>query len=298
MMGRGGGTLAQAKINLSLRVLDKEPDGFHSIETVFLRLDLGDDVRLRITAKARTLVCGAMRDQPQEENLAYRAAALYSEETGWPGGFEIVIKKEIPLGGGLGGGSADAAAVLRILNTLSPDPLPADALRQLAARIGSDVPFLASDFVMALGRGRGERLLELAPLPSRDVQLFFPPFGIDTREAYALLDASRSARTGAVPELTAQMFGDWESAAERSVNDFEPVVRPRWPAIDALMTRGERHGLFHRMSGSGSTVFEVPGINARLLESGTDLLPPQIPEGTKVIATRTAGSVVPVELLD
>jgi 4-diphosphocytidyl-2-C-methyl-D-erythritol kinase len=297
MIGRGGRTLAQAKINLSLRVLDKEPDGFHSIETVFLRLDLGDDVRLRI-AKARTLVCGEMRGQPHEKNLAYRAAALYSDETGWPAGFEIVIKKEIPIGGGLGGGSADAAAVLRILNTLSPNPVPADALRELAARLGSDVPFLASDFVMALGRGRGEKLLELAPLPSRDVQLFFPPFGIDTGEAYALLDASRSTGPRAVPELTAEMFGDWESAAKTSVNDFEAVARPRWPAIDALMARGERYGLFYRMSGSGSTVFKVPGINTRLVEGNPNLPPLQVPEGTKVIVTRTAESVVPVELLD
>ena len=298
MIGRGGRTLAQAKINLSLRVLDKEPNGFHSIETVFLRLDLGDDVRLHIRAKARTLRCGQMHDQPQEQNLAYRAAELFAQETGWPGGFEIVIKKRIPIGGGLGGGSADAAAVLRILNKLSPNPLQAGALRELAGRLGSDVPFLASDFVMALGWGRGERLLELAPLPSRDVQLFFPPFGIDTGEAYALLDASRGTGPRAVPELTAEMFGDWESAARRSVNDFEAVVRPRWPAIDALMARGERYGLFYRMSGSGSTVFKVPGINTRLVEGNPNLPPLQVPEGTKVIVTRTAESVVPVELLD
>lgn len=298
MIGRGGRTLAQAKVNLSLRVLNKEPDGFHSIETVFLRLDLGDDVRLHIRAKARSLRCGVMRDQPQEDNLAYRAAALYSEEAGWPGGFEIVIKKRIPIGGGLGGGSADAAAVLRILNTLSPNPLEADALRDLASRLGSDVPFLASDFVMALGWGRGEQLLELAALPSRDVQLFISPFGIDTGEAYALLDASRSAWPRAVPELTADMFGYWESAAKRSVNDFEAVVRPRFPAIDALLARGDRHGLFYRMSGSGSTVFKVPGIHTRQVEGNPDLPPLQIPKGTKVIVTRTAESVVPVELLD
>jgi 4-diphosphocytidyl-2-C-methyl-D-erythritol kinase len=298
MIGRGGRTLAQAKINLSLRVLDREPDGFHSIETVFLRLDLGDDVRLHIRAKARTLRCGVMRDQPQAENLAYRAAALFADETGWPGGFEIVIKKRIPIGGGLGGGSADAASVLRILNTLAPNPISAGALLELAARLGSDVPFLASDFVMALGWGRGEKLLQLAPLPPRDVQLFIPPFGIDTGEAYALFDASRSPLPHAVPELTAEMFGDWESAARRSVNDFEAVIRPRWPAIDALMARADRYGLFYRLSGSGSTVFKVPGIRTRLVGDSPEHPPLQVPEGTKIIVTRTAESVVPVELLD
>jgi 4-diphosphocytidyl-2-C-methyl-D-erythritol kinase len=298
MIGRGGRTLAQAKINLTLRVLNKEPDGFHSIETVFLRLDLGDDVRLHVRAKARLLRCGVMRDRPQEENLAYRAAALYAEETGWPGGFEIVIKKRIPIGGGLGGGSADAAAVLRILNKIAPSPLPPDALRALAVRLGADVPFLASDFVMAIAWGRGEKLLEIAALPSRDVQLFLPPFGIDTGEAYALLDSSRSAHPRAVPELTVDMFGDWGSAAKRSINDFEAVIRPRFPAIDALMARGDRLGLFYRMSGSGSTVFKVPGVHTRHVESSPDLPPLQVPEGTKIIVTRTAESVVPVELLD
>jgi 4-diphosphocytidyl-2-C-methyl-D-erythritol kinase len=298
MTGRAARTLAQAKINLSLRVLDKEPDGFHSIETVFLRLDLGDEVRLHIRDKARTVRCEAMHDQPQERNLAYRAASLYAEETGWPGGFEIEIKKEIPIGGGLGGGSADAAAVLRILNTLATNPLPGDALLVLAARLGSDVPFLASDFVMALGWGRGEKLLELPHLPPRDVQLFFPPFGINTGEAYALLDASRTDWPRGVPDLTAEMFGDWESAAKVSVNDFEAVVRSRWPAIDSLLARDERYGHFYRMTGSGSTVYKVPGIQTRQEENGPGLPSLQVPDGVRVIVTRTAESVVPVELLD
>ncbi|HJQ53873.1 MAG TPA: 4-(cytidine 5'-diphospho)-2-C-methyl-D-erythritol kinase [Gemmatimonadaceae bacterium] len=297
MNGRGGRTLAQAKVNLSLRVLAKQPDGYHSIETVFLRLALGDDVRLHVRASARTLRCGVMRDQPEDQNLAYRAAALYAKETGWPGGFEIVIKKRIPIGGGLGGGSADAAAVLRILNTLSQRPLPQSALQDLAGRIGSDVPFLTSDYVMAIGWGRGEKLLKLPALPARDIQLFFPPFGIDTAQAYALLDERGERHDPLVPELTAEMFRDWESAARHSVNDFEAVIRPRWPAIDALLARGDRYGLFYRMSGSGSTVFKIPGVT-RDIEAAKTLPPLEVPEGTQRIVTRTADSVVPVEILD
>src|SRR6476619_2800285 len=213
---RGGRTLAQAKINLSLRILAKEADGFHSIETVFQRIALGDDVRVHIRELTRTLRCGVMRDAPEEENLAYRAAEAYAKETGWPGGFEIVIKKRIPIGGGLGGGSADAAAVLRILNTLSRNPISSAALQKVGAKLGSDVPFLASEYVMAIGWGRGEKLLELPALPPRDVQLFFPPFGIDTGEAYALLDATRAEHVREVPDLTAEMFRSWESAARHS----------------------------------------------------------------------------------
>lgn len=298
MSGRAGRMLAQAKINLALRVFGKEPDGYHSIETVLLRLDLGDDIEVRTTRRERSLRCFEMRGQPPEENLAYRAAELFSQETGWPKGFEIEIVKNVPIGGGLGGGSADAAAVLQILNTLSSKAMSSEKLLELAGRLGADVPFLASDHVMALSWGRGEKMLPLDPLPSRDIQLFFPPFGIDTGEAYALLDAARGPYAGSGPELTTEMFRDWDSAARNSVNDFEAVIRPRHKEIDALLARGDRHGLFCRMSGSGSTVFKVSGIGTRSLDADAKVPPLDISVGTKLVVTRTAENVVPVELLD
>jgi 4-diphosphocytidyl-2-C-methyl-D-erythritol kinase len=295
---RGGRTLAQAKINLSLRILGRQPNGYHSIETVFMRVDLGDDVRVHVREKARTLRCGVMRDQPESENLAFRAAELYANETGWPQGFEIVIKKRIPIGGGLGGGSADAAAVLRILNAISARPVSSERLRELAFQLGSDVPFLVSDYSMALGWGRGERLLGLPPLPSRDVYLFFPPFGVNTGEAYTLLDESRSGVSSDAPDLTAEMFEDWESAARHSVNDFEPVIRKRYPIIDQLLRRGDNYDLFYRLSGSGSTVFKIPGVTKSGIDAASDLPALSLPAGTKRVVTRTSDSVVPVEILD
>ncbi len=298
MSPRAARTLAQAKINLALRVLGKETDGYHAIETVFLRLELGDDVEVRVTSGKRSLKCYEMRDWPPEGNLAYRAAALFADETGWPKGFEIEIVKNIPIGGGLGGGSADAAAVLRILNSLAPRPVSEEALLDLAGRLGSDVPFLVSDYAMALAWGRGDKLLRLDPLPLRDVQLFFPPFGIDTAQAYALLEESRSDSSSRSPELTTEMFADWESAARNSVNDFEPVMRPRWSEIDTLLTRGARSGHFYRMSGTGSTVFKVTGVTTRPVESNSTLSSLVVPAGTRSIITRTSTSVVPIELLD
>jgi 4-diphosphocytidyl-2-C-methyl-D-erythritol kinase len=298
MSPRAARTLAQAKINLALRVLGREPDGFHSIETVFLRLELGDDVEIRVTSGKRSLRCYEMRDWPQEGNLAYRAAALYAEQTGWPKGFEIEIVKNIPIGGGLGGGSADAAATLRILNTLSPKRVTEETLFDFAGQLGSDVPFLASDHAMALAWGHGEKLLRLPPLPSRDIQLFFPPFGIETAQAYELLDESSGDVPQRAPELTTEMFADWDSAAKNSVNDFEPIMRPRWSEIDALLARGDRFGLFYRMSGTGSTVFKVAGVTTRRVETTKKLPPLVVPPGTKNIITRTASSVVPIELLD
>jgi 4-diphosphocytidyl-2-C-methyl-D-erythritol kinase len=295
---RAARTLAQAKINLALRVLGQEPDGYHAIETVFLRLALGDDIELRVTNGRRSLKCYEMRDWPPEGNLAYRAAALFAGETGWPKGFEIEIVKNIPIGGGLGGGSADAAAVLRILNGLAPKPLSEEMLHELAGRLGSDVPYLVSDYAMAMAWGRGDRLLRLDPLPSRDIQLFFPPYGIDTAQAYALLDETRTDAPSRTPELTTDMFADWDSAARNSVNDFEPVIRARWEEIDTLLTRGARFGLFYRMSGSGSTVFKVVGVTTRGRDSDAKLPPLVVPAGTRSIMTRTSTSVVPIELLD
>jgi 4-diphosphocytidyl-2-C-methyl-D-erythritol kinase len=295
---RAARTLAQAKINLALRVLDKGTDGYHAIETVFLRLELGDDVEIRTTTGKRSLKCYEMRDWPAEGNLAFRAAALYADETGWPKGFEIEIEKNIPIGGGLGGGSADAAAVLRILNGLAPNPISDEALLELGGRLGSDVPFLVSDYAMALAWGRGDTLLRLDPLPVRDVQLFFPPFGIDTAQAYSLLDESRPDSTKRSPELTTEMFATWDSAAKNSVNDFEPVIRSRWPEIDALLARGARSGVFHRMSGSGSTVFKVAGVNAPRIESKSGPGSTIVAAGTRSIITRTSTSVVQIELLD
>jgi 4-diphosphocytidyl-2-C-methyl-D-erythritol kinase len=295
---RAARTLAQAKINLALRVLGKQPDGFHAIETVFLRLELGDDVELRVTSGQRSLRCFEMRDWPAEGNLAYRAAALFADETGWPKGFEIEIVKNIPIGGGLGGGSSDAAAVLRILNGLAAKPMSEDSLFALAGQLGSDVPFLVSNYAMAMAWGRGDKLLRLDPLPPRDVQLFFPPFGIDTAQAYMLLDDSRGDSVSRNPELTTEMFATWDAAAKNSVNDFEPVIRPRWSEIDALLTRGARSGLFYRMSGSGSTVFKVAGVTRRPAKSDSTLPSVDVPPGTRSIMTSTSTSVVPIELLD
>jgi 4-diphosphocytidyl-2-C-methyl-D-erythritol kinase len=298
MSGRAARMLAQAKINLALRVFGLRSDGYHSIETVFLRLELGDDVEVRTTRGEKSVHCFEMREKRPEENLAYRAAELYAKETGWPKGFDIEIVKNIPIGGGLGGGSADAAAVLRILNTLATNPVPSEKLLEMAAALGSDVPFLASDQPMAMSWGRGERLLPVKPLPPREVELFFPPFGVDTAEAYALLDAERGDYAGPGPEFTTEMFADWESAARNSVNDFEGVIRRRRPEIDTLLAWGEKHRQFYRMSGSGSTVFRVSGASAQSGIAEEELPELILPEGTARIFTRTAWSVVPVELLD
>ena len=148
---------AQAKLNLGLRVLARERGGYHEIETLFMRIALADVVTVRSLEEDRTLVVHGVDVGPSEENLAYRAAVAYGIATGWPRGFSIDIEKRIPVGGGFGGGSADAGGVLRALNALAPTPVADAELLRIAMTLGADVPYLTTNEPYALAWGRGER---------------------------------------------------------------------------------------------------------------------------------------------
>jgi 4-diphosphocytidyl-2-C-methyl-D-erythritol kinase len=289
--------IAQAKINLFLRVLAREEGGYHSIETLFLRLDIGDTVRVRIgDGVERVIDChgpACPRDGlgAPEENLAYRAAVAYAEATGWPRGFAIDVEKNIPVGGGLGGGSADAAAVLRVLDAMAPAAAAPETMAAIAARLGADVPFLASDSVCALAWGRGQRMLELRPPPRRQVELLVPPFGVSTHWAYEQLGAPRADPTVRSAMHRLGELSSWEHLANLAVNDLEPVVGARHPEIAscvaALRARGARIAM---MSGSGSAVF---GIFDRRSDSVSDK-----PGAVTTLRTRTATRVVGVERIE
>jgi 4-diphosphocytidyl-2-C-methyl-D-erythritol kinase len=286
---------AQAKVNLILRVLAREASGFHSIETVFLRLDLSDEISLRITT-GRSLDCSgpalpAGGLGPVERNLAYRAADAYIGATGWPAGFAIEIEKRIPAGGGLGGGSADAGAVLRALDALSPNPL-GPHLVELAAGLGADVPFMSIDSPMSLAWGRGERLYPVPPLEPRPVLLVIPDFAIATADAYAWLAAGRGeyAPVGAV--LAAESLATWEAVVGAATNDFEAVVARRRPVIADVIDRlRSMDALVAMLSGSGSAVFgvfdQMPV--ASEVERAT---------GLRTIATQTSDRVFRVERVE
>jgi len=291
-----GRTFAQAKVNLALRILGRNTDGYHAIETVFLRLELADTVTVRVTDRTRSLRCDVMKGESAEKNLAFRAAKAFADTTGWPRGFEIVIDKQIPIGGGLGGGSADAAAVLRILNKLSPQPVSDGKLLALAAGLGADVPFLAGEDVMALGSGRGEKLEPLAPLPQRSVVPLVPSRGMSTAEAYALVAGARGSYDMRPRSLSTDMFRSWDHAARHAVNEFEPFVGEVFPHMHAWLEMGARLGLLTRLSGSGSTVFMVDAGTKDSLQSAIASL--GLDASTTVVRTRTATSVVPVEILD
>ncbi len=283
---------AQAKLNLGLRILARERSGYHEIETLFARIALADIVTVRPRDEERSLVVRGLESGPELENLAYLAAAAYSDATGWPGGFEIDIEKRIPVGGGLGGGSADAGAVLRALNALAARPVSDVELLRIALTIGADVPYLTTTESLALAWGRGERMLSLPALPERTVLLVLPGFAVSTAEAFGWIASARTAdvpspRLVSVAELTS-----WETLQPHVVNDFEPVVCERHPDAASTLAQLRAAGAtIAGMSGSGSTMFGVVP-----LFSDTAALVSALP-GT-VVPTRTVTRVAAVELVE
>lgn len=283
---------AQAKLNLGLRILARERGGFHTIETLFARIALADTVTIRPRDEERSLEVHGLGTGPMSKNLAYQAACAYGDATGWPRGFEIVIEKRIPVGGGLGGGSADAGAVLRGLNALASKPVSEAELLRIAMTLGADVPYLTSIEPFALAWGRGERMLALPTLPERAVLLVLPGFAVHTADAYAWVAASRPAdvpspRLVSIAELTS-----WETLAPHVVNDFEAAVNERHPEVATIIAQLRVAGAsIAGMSGSGSTLFGVVP-----LFSDTAKLTSELP-GT-VVPTRTVTRVSGVELVE
>ncbi len=246
-----------AKINLFLEVIRRRPDGFHDIETVMQLVGLYDEVRLEQCREGIAIrVEGA--DLPQgEENLAWRAARLLLDRAGRPGGVSVSLRKRIPLGGGLGGGSSNAAAVLAGVNRLYGLGRSLEELQALAAALGSDVPFFLGGG-LALATGRGEVLRPLRPWPGRWVVIANPGIGISTAWVYQQASSKLTewgGRASIQPLLTGDMLPwppDW------AFNRLESVVLPEQPevaALKALLQGGG--GAPALMSGSGASVFAI-----------------------------------------
>ncbi|HSE51140.1 MAG TPA: 4-(cytidine 5'-diphospho)-2-C-methyl-D-erythritol kinase [Gemmatimonadales bacterium] len=251
---------ARAKANLFLRVLARESDGYHSIETLFCRLELADTLSARRTEGTEvSLVVEGADTGPTEENLALRAARLVLENSRTRFGVELALTKRVPVGAGLGGGSADAAAALGLVNALGGNAIPRSELLHLAARLGADVPFCLSEAPLAIGWSHGERMMALPALPRAPVLLLTPPVPIRTVQAYGWIDETRPAvgRRGSLL-LDAQALAGWSDVARMAGNDFESVVFGRHPVIrEAFEALARTRPLLCRMSGSGSTLLAV-----------------------------------------
>jgi 4-diphosphocytidyl-2-C-methyl-D-erythritol kinase len=251
---------APAKVNLALRILAKEESGFHQLETVFAAVDFGDVLTVAVRGSGISLELDGLHLGPPEENLVYRAAMSFRKLTGIKEGLEIHLEKRIPVEAGLGGGSSDAAATLRALASLFPGQMEDEALFDLAASLGSDVPFFLGPTPLALAWGRGDRLLSLTPLEEAPVLLAVPPVGMSTPRAYGLLAKNREDQeTARGPgRITMEELQEWPRVAEFAANDFEEVVFPELPLLARLRESLEETGArFSLLSGSGSALFGV-----------------------------------------
>jgi 4-diphosphocytidyl-2-C-methyl-D-erythritol kinase len=251
---------ALAKLNLFLRVLARNDDGLHGIETLLCLINLADTLQAeRREGRGVTIQVEGPDVGPAAENLAVRAAARVLEATGNRFAVHLTLAKRIPIRAGLGGGSSDAAATLHLVNSLAGNAVPRHELLQLAAQIGSDVPFFFTGAPLALAWSRGERMMRLPPLPPSPALLVTPPVPIPTAEAYAWVDQARmgSERRGAVA-LDLDALAHWGDIGRMAGNDFEAPVFSRHPAVrtafEALVTT---RPLVCRMTGSGSTLFAI-----------------------------------------
>ena len=244
---------APAKVNLFLRILAKEESGYHQLETLYGAVDFCDEIVLHPTEQGVSIEVVGPSVGPDEENLAYLAAEALLDAAGLTTGVHVSLTKNIPVGAGLGGGSSDAGATLRALNTLLGTPLSAPELLQIAGRLGADVPFFASGAGAALAWGRGERLLPVPVAPGLTVLLALPSLHIDTTEAYQHL---RVPERIAPTTLRLDMLGRTETLEELAMNDFEASVFERHPELAGIREALDEVGaLTARLSGSGSALF-------------------------------------------
>lgn len=248
---------AYAKINLTLSILGKLPNGYHTLETVLQSVSLHDTITLTPQPQTGiTLSCSQPLPCPQEENTAYKAATLFYRHTGLPAAISIHLQKRIPHGAGLAGGSADAAAVLRGLNTLHNTQLSTQALCQLASAIGADVPFCVCGGAM-LATGTGVQLSPLPSMPPCTLLICKPPQSISTAQAYAAFDAcAPTPQPSAVPLCHALQQQDLPAIARHLHNTFLSAPVPE--AVHTIQNTLLAHNALGAcMSGSGSAVFGI-----------------------------------------
>jgi len=252
---------ACAKVNLTLEVLDRRPDGYHNLESVTICIGLWDRLEFEVSdGPAEIAVSVEGEGAPEgEENTVYRAAASFLAAAGRELKIKAMITKGIPAQAGLGGGSSDAAAALRALNGMTGSPLDAEDLQAMGAEIGSDVPlFMIGGTVLM--RGRGEIVTPLPDVPRFWLVLAKPDYGVSTAAAYAALDkaADRTRRHRAEATSAAIRAGNLREIAECLWNDFEVPVFQMHPDIRGLKERLLEIGaLGALLAGSGSAVFGI-----------------------------------------
>ena len=255
---------AFAKINLRLDILGKRTDGFHELRTVFQSISLHDELRLRASREPGIylIIHGneSLSQEPSRKNLVYRAVESLRRELKMRGGVEIDLKKKIPAGRGLGGGSSDAAAALLGYLRLTKKELPTARLLEIAASLGADVPF----FLLggrALGVNKGDEIYPLADIPKQHLLIVSPKsIHVPTPDAYRWLKARplRLTKPAVNPKLSEFCALCWSAQGSGLSNDFERAVFRRHPRLDQIKRQLLQRGAAEAsLAGSGSAVFGV-----------------------------------------
>ena len=251
---------AYAKLNLTLDVLGKREDGYHDLQSVMQTISIRDDVEIDIgTGKPWSLQCSVEGIPCDERNLAWKAAKVFFDTIKKdPDGLEIRILKRIPMEAGMGGGSADAAAVLRALNKHYDNPFSIFALAELGAQVGSDVPFCVVCGT-AMVEGRGERIRVLPDMPDCVFVVCKPDFSVSTPELYKKLDEVAIAKHPDNRAMeSALLAGDLGRVAENVYNVFDPVVTAEHLELNYIKSIFNSYGAVgFQMTGSGSAVFAI-----------------------------------------
>lgn len=233
---------APAKLNLFLHVTGRRDDGYHELQTLFQLLDWGDEIQIRDDRTGVIRRSGPDYGVPQEQDLVIRAAELLKRETGVSGGADIQVRKKIPMGSGLGGGSSDAATVLLVLNQAWGCGLGEDELASLGAGLGADVPvFVRGNSAMASGIGEK---LDPVSLGERHYVLVFPEFSVSTAEVFG--DPGLKRNSAVIDKQSA--------IAGAGRNDCQTVVERRFPALRGMLNSLEKWGQAV-MTGTGSALF-------------------------------------------
>ncbi|WP_417908820.1 4-(cytidine 5'-diphospho)-2-C-methyl-D-erythritol kinase [Candidatus Electronema sp. PJ] len=255
---------APAKINLYLKIVGRRPDGYHELVSLMQKVALYDELTLSLTAQTGiSLSCSGAAALPVDErNIAFRAAQLFLTHIGRAGqGVRIVLHKHIPMAAGLGGGSSDAAAVLKGLNQLLATNCSTEKLAAIAVRLGADVPFFVHDLPAAWATGIGERLQAAQPLCGYQVLLVNPGIDISTKWAYetfALTAGTKKFNLFSFASESGSRLKQGLFRPEEMVNDLEGVSVGQHRVIGILKHRLLRAGAAGAMmSGSGSTVFAL-----------------------------------------
>ncbi|MDD4956969.1 MAG: 4-(cytidine 5'-diphospho)-2-C-methyl-D-erythritol kinase [Candidatus Omnitrophica bacterium] len=280
---------APAKVNLYLKVVGKREDGYHEIETVFEKISLSDELSVQPTRTRNRITCNDP-EVPTGEGLLSRTISEFNSRIDADYKFKVHLNKKIPISAGLGGGSSDAAALLKAVNHLAGNPLNSNELMEIGALLGSDVPFFLQESAFAYAEGRGEVISPMGSSAEINHIIINPPFGISTKSVYSRVSSLSLTKEKGVDKLFTAFLREKNilSIAENLHNDLQAIVLRDFPEISELLTELKRSGAKGELlSGSGSSVFGI--FEPELVPEARERLVRIFPEerGWKIFAVNT-----------